>query len=113
MIYIQSGGFVQNTGSALNLPRSYATAVRIKPDQVLVVGGIDFSRGGFIEASCDVIIEGGTNGANTFATDVRVGTGMAFHAASPLPSGDVLFCGGLNEDGSMPNKTAAFIFDVR
>jgi len=113
VMYVTPDGFVQNTGSGLNRARSYATAVRIKPNQILVAGGIDFSRGGFIEASCDVIVEGGFGGANTFASDVRLGTGMAYHAASPLPSGDILFCGGLNEDGSQPNKTAAYIFDVR
>lgn len=110
---VSTAGFVQNSGSGLNRPRSYATAVRIKPDQILVAGGIDFSRGGFIEASCDVLVEGGLGGSNTFATDVRLGTGMAHHTATVLPSGNVLFCGGLNEDGSLPNKTDAYIFEVR
>lgn len=113
VVFVTTGGFVLNTGSAMTVARSYATAVRIKDDQILVAGGIDFSNGGFIESSCDVIIEGGVNGSNTFATPVRFTTGMAFHAASPLPSGDILFCGGLNEDGSLPNKTAAFLFDVQ
>lgn len=113
VMVVTTEGRVQNTGSGLNRPRSYATAVRIKPDQILVAGGIDFSRGGFIEASCDVLVEGGLGGSNTFATDVRLGTGMAYHTATVLPSGNVLFCGGLNEDGALPNKTAAFIFEVR
>ncbi|MDJ0520735.1 MAG: kelch repeat-containing protein [Planctomycetota bacterium] len=113
VMVVTTAGRVQNTGSGLNRPRSYATAVRIKPDQILVAGGIDFSRGAFIEASCDVLVEGGLGGANTFATPVRFGTGMAYHTATVLPSGNVLFCGGLNEDGSQPNKTAAFIFEVR
>ena len=114
VLYVSAGtGFVQNTGSGLNRARSYATATRIKPDQVLVAGGIDFSRGGFIESSCDVVVEGGIGGSNTYAAAVRFTTGMAFHAAACLPSGDILFCGGLNEDGSQPNKTATFLFDVR
>ena len=113
VVYVDTGGRVIQTGSGMNAARSYATAVRIKPDQILIAGGIDFSRGGFIEASIDLVVEGGVNGSNTFGTPLRFNTGMAFHAASPLPSGDILFCGGLNEDGSLPNKTAAFIFDVR
>ncbi len=113
VMYVSTSGFVQNTGSGLNRARSYATAVRIGIEQILVAGGIDFSRGGFIEASCDVIVEGGIGGSNTFATDVRLGTGMAHHTATVLPSGNILFCGGLNEDGAMPNKTAAYLFDVR
>ena len=113
VMYVTPSGFVQNTGSGLSRSRAYATAVRIKPNQILVVGGIDFARGGFIESSCDVLVEGGIGGSNTYATDVRLGTGMAYHAASLLPSGDYLFCGGLNEDGALPNKTAAYIFDVR
>lgn len=113
VVYVSTTGRVVQTGSAMNAARSYATAVRIKDDQILVAGGIDFSNGGFIESSIDVIVEGGVNGSNTFGTPVRFTTGMAFHAACHLPSGDVLFCGGLNEDGSLPNKTAAFIFDVR
>lgn len=112
VLHIGTGGFVQNTGSGLSVPRSYATATRIKPDQILVVGGINFSNGGFIESSCDLLIEGGFGGSNTFPTLVRVGTGMAHHSATILFSGDVLFCGGLNENGSLPNKRAAYIFNV-
>jgi hypothetical protein len=113
VLYVSPAGYLQNTGSALNRGRSYATAVRIAPDQILVVGGLDFSNGGFIESSCDVVVEGGTGGANTYATDVRVGTGMAHHAACRLASGNFLFCGGLNEDGAQANKTAAYLFLVR
>ncbi|MDA1193802.1 MAG: Ig-like domain-containing protein [Planctomycetota bacterium] len=113
VVFVRADGFVLNTGSAMTVGRSYATAVRIRPDQILVAGGIDFSNGGFIESSCDLVVEAGVSGANTFATTVRFTTGMAFHAVSLLPSGDYLFCGGLNEDGSQPNKTAAFVFDVR
>ncbi len=113
VVYVAPDGRVIQTGSGMNAARSYATAVRIDTDRVLVAGGIDFSRGGFIESSIDLVVEGGVNGSNTYGTPVRFTTGMAFHAASPLPSGDILFCGGLNEDGSLPNKTAAFIFDVR
>jgi len=112
VLHISTTNFVQNTGSGLTRPRSYATATRIKPDQILVAGGIDISNGRFIESSCDVLIEGGIGGSNTFATEVRFGTGMAHHTATILPTGDILFCGGLNEDGALPNKKAAFIFDV-
>jgi hypothetical protein len=111
--FVTTNGFVLNTGSGLTVPRSYATAMRIKPDQILIAGGIDFSNGSFIESTCDVVVQGGVGGASTFATSVRFGAGMAFSAASYLSSGDILYCGGLNEDGSFPNKTNAFIFDVR
>ena len=104
--------FMQNTGSGLNRPRSYATATRVAPDQILIAGGIDFANGAFIESSVDVVIEGGLAGARTFATDVRFSTGLAAHAAVTLANGDVLFCGGLNEDGLLPNKTVAYIFEI-
>jgi len=113
VMYISPSGLVQNTGSGLNRPRAYATATRIKPDQVLVAGGIDFSQGAFLDGTCDVIIEGGLGGSNTFATNVRFPIGMAHHTATVLASGDILYCGGLNEDGSQPNLRVAFLFDVR
>ena len=112
VLHINTANFVQNTGSGLTVPRSYATATRIKSDQILVAGGIDFSNGAFVEASCDLLIEGGLGGSNTYATPVRFSTGMAHHTATILPTGDILFCGGINENGSLPNKRAAFIFDV-
>ena len=112
VLHINTANFVQNTGSGLSRPRSYATATRIKRDQILVAGGIDFSNGSFIESSCDLLIEGGFGGSNTFPTQVRFSTGMAFHTATILASGDILFCGGRNENGALPNKRNAFIFDV-
>ena len=112
VLHINTANFVQNTGSGLSRPRSYATATRIKRDQILVAGGIDFSNGSFIESSCDLLIEGGFGGSNTFPTQVRFSTGMAFHTATILATGDILFCGGRNENGALPNKRNAFIFDV-
>ena len=105
--------FLQNTGSGLNRPRSYATATRIASDQILIAGGIDFANDGFVESSMDVVVEGGLGGSRTFATDVRFSTGMAAHAAVVLADGDVLFCGGLNEDGVSPNKRVAFRFEIK
>ncbi len=111
VVYVFPNGLVQNTGSPTTFPRAYATATRYADDKILIAGGIDFTRGtGFIEASTDVIVEGGVGGSVTFAAPMRLPTGMAFHTATTLLNGDVLFCGGLNEDGSQPNKTNAFLF---
>ncbi len=112
MHIFRSTGLVQNTGSGLNRARSNATASLIAPDQILVAGGIDYSRGGFLEASVDLIIEGGLGGSRTFGTDVRFPHGMAFHSATPLASGDILYVGGLNVDGTQPNLRDAFIFEL-
>ena len=43
----------------------------------MVVGGIDFTRGGFIESSVDIIVEGGVGGSRTYSTTMRFPTGMA------------------------------------
>ena len=101
--------FVLNTGSALRYPRAYGTATQIGPDRIFVVGGLDFSRGGFIEASCDIIFEGGIAGSRTFATNVRFPTGMAYHTATVLGDARVLFCGGLPVNGSNPSLDAAYL----
>lgn len=103
---------MQNTGSGLNRPRAYGTATPIGPDRILIAGGIDFSRGGFLEASCDALIEGGLGGSRTFVTELRFTHGMGQHTATVLPSGDVLFCGGVNEDGFQANHAQAFLLDL-
>jgi hypothetical protein len=115
VLHIYADGTVRNTGSGLNYARSYATASPIAPDMLLIVGGIDFSRGGFIEASCDLIkedTEGGVTGSNTYGTDVRFPHGMAGHAATVLIGGDILYCGGVGLDGSQPNHADAFLFEL-
>src|SRR5438128_2645482 len=48
-----------NTGSGTTRPRAYGTATPIAADQVLVVGGIDYANGGFVLATCDLLVEGG------------------------------------------------------
>lgn len=105
-------GLVQNTGSGLNRARSFATASRVADDQILVAGGTDFARGGFIEASVDLIVEGGLGGSRTFGTDVRFPHGMSGHTATTLDNGEILFVGGLNVDGTQPNLRDAFIFEL-
>lgn len=103
---------MQNTGSGLSRPRAYGSATPIAPDQILVAGGIDFSRGGFLEASCDALVRGGLGGSRTFVTEVRFPHGLAQHTATVLASGDVLFCGGVNEDGFQANHREAFLLDL-
>ncbi len=103
--------FVFNTGSPLWRARSYATSSVIAPDTLMVVGGIDFSRGGLIESSVDIIVEGGVGGSRTYATSMRFPTGMAAHTATKLANGDVLFCGGLDPAG-VASYNAAYIYEV-
>lgn len=110
VMYVPPGQpLVLNTGSALVVPRAYATATQIGPEQIFVAGGIDFSRGSFIEASCDVLVQGGVGGSRTFATGVRFPIGLAFHTATRLADGRVLFLGGVNSNGALPNLTGAYI----
>lgn len=103
-------GVVQNTGSALTVPRTYATATRIGPEQVLVAGGVDFSNRGLLLASIDLVVEGGLGGAQCYGTPARFAVGMAAHTATLLASGRVLFCGGLVGDDAQSGRTDAFLF---
>lgn len=113
VVYAYAGtAFLQNSGSPLSRPRSYATATALGPDRFFIAGGIDFSNGGFIDGSCDLVAEGGLGGSQTFATDVRFPTGMANHSATRLVNGNVMFCGGLNENGLLPNLKGTYILEV-
>lgn len=112
MVYALAGTpFLQNTGSNLWRPRSYATGTLIAPDRFFVAGGIDFQND-FFDGTCDIVIEGGPTGSRTFTTDVRFPTGMASHTATLLDNGNVMFCGGLNENGLLPNLKATYILEV-
>jgi hypothetical protein len=99
-----------NTGSPTTRPRSYATATRVAPDRILVVGGIDVPNGSTIQSSCDLVVEGGAAGSGTYATTLRFPTGMADHTATPLIDGRVLFVGGLNATFGQPELTGAYLF---
>jgi hypothetical protein len=99
-----------NTGSPTSRPRAYATATRIGPDRVFVVGGLDYSNGAFVLATCDLVLEGGVAGSETYSTQVRFPTGMAGHTATLLGDNRVLFAGGLNENGGFPEHDAAYLF---
>lgn len=99
-----------NTGSGTSKPRSYATATAIGPGRVLVAGGIDFSNGSFILPTCDLVVEGGVVGSETYATSVRFPTGMANHTATVLGDGRILYCGGLNPAGGQPEYDGAYLF---
>jgi hypothetical protein len=101
---------MSNTGSGTNHPRAYATATRIAPDRVLVVGGMDFSSGGFVLATTDLIVQGGVGGSRTYKTPLFFPTGMANHTATRLLDGRVLFCGGLNSSGGLPELDGAYVF---
>ncbi len=112
VLYVNpTGSHIGNTGSGLAQPRAYATATRIAPGDILVAGGLDVSAGLFIAASCDLVREGGAAGAQTFPTPVRFFTGMAMHTATRLADGRVLFCGGLNVNGGMPELDRAYLFE--
>lgn len=99
-----------NTGSGTSKPRSYGTATAIGPGRVLVAGGIDFSNGSFVLATCDLVVEGGVVGSETYATSVRFPTGMANHTATVLGDGRILYCGGLNPAGGQPEYDGAYLF---
>ncbi|MFO0933110.1 MAG: kelch repeat-containing protein [Planctomycetota bacterium] len=99
-----------NSGSGTSKPRSYGTATAIGPGRVLVAGGIDFSNGSFVLATCDLVVEGGVAGSETYATAVRFPTGMANHTATVLGDGRILFCGGLNPTGGLPEYDGAYLF---
>ena len=101
---------VQNTGSPLTVPRTYATATRIGAEQILVAGGVDFSNRGLILGSIDLIVEGGVGGAQCYGTSARFAVGMAAHTATLLPSGRVLFCGGLVGDEVQSGRQDAFLY---
>jgi hypothetical protein len=101
---------VTNSGSPLSRPRHYATATRISADHVLVAGGVDFTTNGLILTSCDLVVEGGLGGAQTYATQARFPVGMAAHTATALGQGRILFCGGLVGDDDQNGRTDAFLF---
>lgn len=103
--------FLLNTGSNLWRPRSYATGTLIAPDRFLIAGGIDFLNE-FFDGTCDIVIEGGPTGSRTYTTDVRFPTAMASHTATLLDNGNVMFCGGINENGLLPNLKATYILEV-
>jgi hypothetical protein len=112
VLYARPGAqALSNAGSPLSTGRAFATATRIADNVLLVVGGVDFSNGDRIEASCDLIVEvSGATGAATYATTMRFPTGMAAHTATRLQDGRVLFCGGLAGDAQQSGFTAAYLY---
>lgn len=101
---------VVNSGSGLTRPRSYATATRYRDDAILVTGGIDFSDGGFLLGSCDVVIEGGVGGSRTFGTELRLATSTARHTATVLDDGRIVICGGIAEVYGQLNVKSSQVF---
>ncbi len=101
---------MRNTGSGTSRPRAYGTATRIAPDQVLVVGGVDWANGGFVLATCDLLVQGGVAGSRTYGTAVRFPTGMANHTATPLPNGKILFAGGVTVTAGAMHLDGAYLF---
>lgn len=112
VLYARPGASgISNAGSPLSKGRAFATATRISDKVVLVVGGVDFSNGSTIEASCDLLVEAsGGSSAATYGTTMRFPTGMAAHTATRLGNGTVLFTGGLAGDAQQSGFTAAYIF---
>ena len=101
---------VLSTGSGLNAARSYATAVPIASDRILVAGGIDLTHGGTILATCDMIMQGGIAGSRTYSTSVRLPVGLANHTATVLQNGKILFAGGLAQVFGQPEINGAWLF---
>jgi hypothetical protein len=99
-----------NSGSPTSRPRAYATASRIGPDRVLVAGGLDYGNNSFVLATCDLVVEGGLAGSETYGTSVRFPTGMANHTATVLDDGRVLFAGGLNPNGGEAELDGAYLY---
>ncbi len=91
-------------------PLLTAPRPRSAPGRILVAGGIDFSNGSFILATCDLVVEGGVAGSETYATAVRFPTGMANHTATVLGDGRILYCGGLNPTGGQAERDGAYLF---
>ncbi len=106
---------LRNSGSGLAKARAYGTATRIANDRILVGGGVDaggYANGSYIILhSLDLVIEGGVGGSRSYATELLFPTPLAFHTATQLGDGRVLFCGGLNENGGQPELSVAFIFE--
>jgi hypothetical protein len=101
---------LRNTGSPTTRPRAYATATPLDGARILVAGGIDWADGSFVLSTCDLVVEGGIGGSQTYATPVRFPTGMASHTATLLGDGRILFAGGLNPVGGAPELNGAYLF---
>ena len=109
VLYFNRGvSLMLDTGSGLAASRAYGTATKFGDDRILVAGGLDYSSG-LILGSCDAIVQGGITGSRTFATALHFPTGMAFHAATVLLDGRVLFTGGLGAFGQA-NLAGAYLF---
>ena len=106
----RAASVVVATGSRLTGARSYATASPIAPDRVLVAGGIDFTAGSAVLATCDLVVQGGVAGSRTYPTQVKFPVGLANHTATVLLDGKVLFVGGLQPVGGQAEQTAAYLF---
>jgi hypothetical protein len=106
----RQASFLLNTGSGTDRPRAYGTVTRFAPDKMLVAGGLDFGNGGFVLPTTDLIVQGGPGGSRTYRTPMAFPTGMASHTATLLNDGRVLFCGGLNSTGGMPELTGGYLF---
>jgi hypothetical protein len=100
----------RNTGSGTSRPRAYATATPVGPDRVLVVGGLDFSAGGFVLSTTDLVVQGGPGGSRTYLTPMRFPTGIANHTATRLADGRVLYAGGLNPQGGLPELDGGYVY---
>jgi hypothetical protein len=98
------------TGSGLGAARSYATAVPIAHDQVFVAGGIDFAHGDVILTTCDLVVQSGIAGSRTYATSVRLPTGLANHTATRLQNGKILLAGGLAQVFGQNELSGAWLF---
>ncbi|MFM8979192.1 MAG: kelch repeat-containing protein, partial [Planctomycetia bacterium] len=104
------GSALRDTSSPLGKNRVFASASRIRPTVVLVVGGYDFGDGGRLLSGCELLVEdGSTPGAGTYPTTLVFPRGMAAHTATRLGDGRILFVGGIGADVAQTGQASAYL----
>jgi hypothetical protein len=98
---------------AMSRARGYATATRITPTRILVVGGVDFAAPPtLILQTSDVIEEtaSAVSPSRILLNRLNLPEPLAMHTATRLLDGRVLLCGGLNPNGNNAEIARAYLF---